>query len=151
MARNEDSGKGFVFRMLQKVDNLSGVQVGSRLICVDHARYKPPKEAETEEAIGEASKNFSSTVSGYDNDYDHIEDEGENKFEDPMAKLLGAKEKTMNKKRRIDDQKSYKLNRNTGSKLHRCSHRHHHHDYHHKHSRTRNDIQVKASDSYSEK
>ena len=86
-----------------------------------------------------------------DNDYDHIEDEGENKFEDPMAKLLGAKEKTMNKKRRIDDQKSYKLNRNTGSKLHRCSHRHHHHDYHHKHSRTRNDIQVKASDSYSEK
>ena len=65
MARNEDSGKGFVFRMLQKVDNLSGVQVGSRLICVDHARYKPPKEAETEEAIGKASKNFSSTVSGY--------------------------------------------------------------------------------------
>ncbi|OWB70170.1 hypothetical protein B5S30_g5636 [[Candida] boidinii] len=39
------------------VDNLNGVQVGSRLILNDHTRYKPTKEAEIEEEeTGEASK-----------------------------------------------------------------------------------------------
>ncbi|GME86128.1 unnamed protein product [[Candida] boidinii] len=67
MARDEDSGKskGFCFLKYEDqrstvlgVDNLNGVQIGSRLILVDHTRYKPPKEAKIEEEeIGEASKN----------------------------------------------------------------------------------------------
>ncbi|OUM55203.1 hypothetical protein BVG19_g4695 [[Candida] boidinii] len=221
MARDEDSGKskGFCFLKYEDqrstvlaVDNLNGVQVGSRLIRVDHARYKPPKEAETEEAevgeVGEVRNNLAQQyqdmvddelkrdfanvesedeIAKYkdadkirynprndpinnskfnslqsrneievdkdkdkDNDNDHIEDEEEDEFEDPMAKFLENKEKTMNKKRTIDDQKSYKSNRNTGSKSNRRSHRHHHH--HHKHSRNRSDKQAKTSDSsYSEK
>ncbi|GME88958.1 unnamed protein product [[Candida] boidinii] len=38
---------------------LNGVQVGSRLIRVDHVRYKPTKEAETEEEeFGEVGNNL---------------------------------------------------------------------------------------------
>ncbi|OUM54851.1 hypothetical protein BVG19_g4287 [[Candida] boidinii] len=68
MAREEDRGKskGFCFLKYEDqrstvlaVDNLNGVQVGSRRIRVDHTRYKPPKEPETEEEeIGEDSKNL---------------------------------------------------------------------------------------------
>ncbi|OWB53348.1 hypothetical protein B5S27_g4942 [[Candida] boidinii] len=68
-------------------------------------------------------------------------------FEDSMAKFLQSKEKMMNKKRTIDDQKSFKSNRSNGPKSHRHSHRHHHHHQHHKHSRNRSDKQAKTSDS----
>ncbi|OWB84333.1 hypothetical protein B5S33_g2976 [[Candida] boidinii] len=50
---------------------------------------------------------------------DQTKDEEEDEFEDPMAKFLENKETTVNKKRTIDDLKSYKSNRNTGSKSHR--------------------------------
>ncbi|OWB75622.1 hypothetical protein B5S31_g5549 [[Candida] boidinii] len=230
MARDEDSGKskGFCFLKYEDqrstvlaIDNLNGVQVGSRLIRVDHARYKPPKEPETEEEVvgggggggenvnnnlakqyqdmvnDELERDFANVESedeiakykavekirynprndpnnnsnlnnirnnrkdtipiDKDNEIenDHIEDEEEDEFEDPMAKFLENKEKTMNKKRTLDDQKSYKLNRTSGSKSHRRSHnnhRHHHHHHHHRHSRHRSDKRAKTSDSsYSEK
>ncbi|GME99139.1 unnamed protein product [[Candida] boidinii] len=38
-----------------------------------------------------------------DNDNDYIEDGEDDEFEDPIAKFLQNKEKTMNKKRTIDD------------------------------------------------
>ena len=58
--------------------------------------------------------------------FDSVEEEEEEKFEDPMAKFLENKEKTMNKKRTIND------------------------NHHHKHSSNRNNKQAKTSDSYSE-
>ncbi|OWB51278.1 hypothetical protein B5S27_g2838 [[Candida] boidinii] len=184
MAREEDRGKskGFCFLKYEDqrstvlaVDNLNGDQVGSRRIRVYHTRYKPPKEPETEEEIGEDNfanvesedeiakyedadklwynpKNDPINNSTFDSvrkrneeaqveidkvsDNDHIEDEEEDELEDPMAQFLENKEKTMNKKRTIDDQKSYKSNRTPGSKSHRHSHihrQHHHHHHHHKH------------------
>ncbi|OWB85589.1 nucleotide binding protein [[Candida] boidinii] len=53
------------------------------------------------------------------NDNDQTKDEEEDEFEDPMAKFLENKETTVNKKRTIDDLKSCKSNRNTGSKSYR--------------------------------
>ncbi|OWB85602.1 hypothetical protein B5S33_g4271 [[Candida] boidinii] len=167
---DKDSGKskGFCFLKYEDqrstvlaMDNLNGVQVGSRLIRVDHARYEPTEEPEIEEEeIGEVSKNLAQQYQDMVDDElkryfanvesedeiakykdadkirynprndsinnstfnsvrkqneeaqveidkakenDQTEDEGEDKFEDPMVELLENKEKTMNKKRTIDD------------------------------------------------
>ncbi|OWB66732.1 hypothetical protein B5S33_g5329 [[Candida] boidinii] len=166
MARNEDSGKSKGFRFLKYEDQRWHSTV---LVDDDSKRDFPNLESEDEIAkynprndrINNSTFNSvrnqneeAQVETDRGNDNDQIEDheeEDEDEEEGPMAEFSENKETTMSKKRTTDDQKSYKLNRNAGSKSHRRSHRHHHHHHHHKHSRNRNDKQSKTSGSYSQK
>ncbi|GMF52238.1 unnamed protein product [[Candida] boidinii] len=71
----------------------------------DKIRYNPRNDSINNSTFNSARKQNEEAQVEIDKakENDQTEDEGEDKFEDPMVELLENKEKTMNKKRTIDD------------------------------------------------